>query len=45
LFIFSSHAKQEKMKKVLKQFGFNLKVIGKKRIFFEEIYLGLASLV
>ena len=45
LFIFSSHAKQDKMKKVLKQVGFNLNVIGKKRIFFEEIYLGLAILV
>jgi release factor glutamine methyltransferase len=45
LFIFSSHAKQEKMKKVLDKFGFNLKVIGKKRIFYEEIYVGLAILV
>ncbi len=44
LFIFSSHANQEKLKKVLDIMGFNLRVLQTKRIFFEEIHLGLATL-
>ena len=44
LFIFSSHANQDKLKEVLKRLGFSLKVIAKQRIFFEEIYVGLATL-
>jgi release factor glutamine methyltransferase len=43
LFIFSSHANQDKLKKVLAKMGFSLEVIDKKRIFHEEIYLGLSG--
>jgi release factor glutamine methyltransferase len=43
LFIFSSHANQDKMKKTLQKFGYNLEIVATKRIFFEEIYLGLAT--
>ena len=43
LFIFSSHTNQEKLKKTLQQMGFNLKILSKKRMFFEEIYVALVN--
>jgi release factor glutamine methyltransferase len=44
LFIFSSHANQVGLKDFLKREGFKLKVVASKRIFFEEIFVGLATL-
>jgi len=43
LFIYSSHADPDRLKRVLGEWGFKLKVITKKHIFFEDIYLSSAS--
>ena len=45
LFIYSSHANPERLKRALADWGFKLKIVSKKHIFFEDIYLGSVSLV
>jgi release factor glutamine methyltransferase len=44
LFIFSSHANPDKLDKIIKRYGFDLDVVAEQRIFFEEIYLAIATL-
>jgi release factor glutamine methyltransferase len=44
LFIFSSHANQVGLKEFLKLEGFELEIVASQRIFFEEIFIGLATL-
>lgn len=40
LFVFSSHSNQTKLKRFLERLGFELEILAKKRIFFEEILVG-----
>jgi release factor glutamine methyltransferase len=44
LFIFSSHANQEGLKEFLRREDFKLDIVASQRIFFEEIFIGLATL-
>ncbi|MBT3940825.1 methyltransferase [Candidatus Woesearchaeota archaeon] len=44
LFIYSSYANPDRLAKMMKRFGFKLEVVSQKHIFFEDIFVGLATI-
>jgi len=41
LIVFSSHTNKEKVDKIIRDMGFKVKLLNKKHIFFEDIYVYL----